>query len=57
MENAHIVSFLEILLKTLCATCNASQNTMLLNAKNLVTSILTWSKYLMLLKMFLLNTT
>ena len=41
MPNVNTISFSETLLKTLNATSNASQNTMLPNTKNYLMSVLT----------------
>ena len=56
MQNVNTISFSETLLKTLNATWNASQNTMLPNTKNYLMSVLTKSKRQTLPKTLLPNT-
>ena len=44
MQNVNIVNVLKTLLETLNATWNASENVSLPSTKNVLISVLTWSK-------------
>ena len=45
MQNVNIINFSKMLFETLNATQNASENAQLPNTKNVLISVLTWSKH------------